>query len=366
MQEYIPFFQAEKRSIAEKLAKYFEYSGLEAKIHFDEEKDAYILSVPSKKEKEAKKFYQAFYFVERDRIEDQEKNPDSLEEYDESNILSATPGEGVSESSLDISNEEIASADMDGLNRNIASDTDEASEVSATNETTDNDTTSNHEELHPEDIMSDEDSISDKDNISDENIMSDEDTVEKAAEDLDDTLNDLDNGQKERVKSLLSASGSYVMKEEKYKDYIGTQFVFIVLGIAGIIFVFLNAIEVLTLLYGLFPNLIMGALFVFFIYVGLSTGKKAKLLKQEIEGENQLTDKINKWLHTTVTDEFLASITNSELSEELDYIKKTDTIRDMINKEFGEQNRDYLDRLIEEFYTETFDASNSYIEKEVK
>ena len=340
MQEYIPFFEAEKRSIAEKLAKYFEYSGLETKIEFDEDKDAYVLSVPSKKEKEAKKFYQAFYFVERDRIENEEKSHDSLEEYDESNILSASSDESPSESSLDISNEEIASADMDDLSPDIKSDTEEASDESTTNETS-----SIHEELSAEDVMPDED------------------TIEKA-EDFDDTPSDPEIDNKSQVKSLLSDSGSYIMKSEKYKDYLGTQYVFLILGIMGVIFVFLNIIEVFTLLYGLFPNLIMGALFVFFIYVALSTGKKARLLKLEIDEENQLTEKINQWLQTTVTDDFLSSITNPELSEELDYIKKTDTIRDLINKEFGQQNRDYLDRLIEEFYTETFDASSDYIEAE--
>ncbi len=199
------------------------------------------------------------------------------------------------------------------------------------------------------------------------NQGSDEGDNKSTSDDSSEVIqNDLEKDEKAQMKSLLSSSGSYVMKSEKYKDYKGTEYVFLLLGIAGLIFVFLNIIEVLTLLYGLFPNLIMGALFVFFIYVGLSTGKKARLLKEEIEAENELTAKIIEWLHTTVTDEFLASITNSDLSEELDYIKKTETIRDMLNKEFGEQNRDYLDRLIEEFYSETFDASNEYIEGEVK
>lgn len=328
MQEYIPFFQAEKRSIAEKLAKYFEYSGLETKIHYDEENDVYILSVPSEKEKEAKKFYQAFYFVERDRIENEEKNQESLEEFDESNILSGTSGDEASVASQNNLIEEIASTDMDNLDPDELSDTDVDSA---------DDTSLIQVEISPDDTMADE-----------------EDSKE-AADASEDAPNDFETDKNSQIKSLLADSGSYVMKSEKYKDYIGTQYVFLVLGIAGIIFVFLNVIEVFTILYGLFPNLIMGALFLFFIYVGLSTGKKARMLKQEIEEENQMTDKINEWLHTTVTDEFLASITNSELSEELDYIKKTDTIRDMLNKEFGEQNRDYLDRLIEEYYSETFD-----------
>ena len=99
----------------------------------------------------------------------------------------------------------------------------------------------------------------------------------------------------------------------------------------------------------------MGALFLFFIYVGISTGIKAKNLKYEIEEEKQLTDKINQWLSKNVTDEFLKSISNEDLSEELDYIKKAETIRDMLINEFGDTNHDYLDRLIEDFYSKNFD-----------
>jgi hypothetical protein len=36
-------------------------------------------------------------------------------------------------------------------------------------------------------------------------------------------------------------------------------------------------------------------------------------------------------------------------------MKQTDTIRDMLLAEFGEQNHDYLDRLIEEYYNQVFD-----------
>lgn len=309
MQDYIPFFQAEKRSIAEKLAKYFEYSGLEAKIHFDEEIDSYILSVPADKEKEAKKFYQAFYFVERDRIENEEKSQDSLDEYDESNILSETSDEEASEAETAI--DEVAVAETH------EADDDEASNLVE---------------------------VSDLDEAYDD-----------VAEGSDEASNDSPDDEDAKIKSLLSESGAYVTKAEKYQDYVGSRYVFLLLGLLGLIFVFLNVIEVFSILYGLFPNLIMTALFIFFIYIGLSTGKKAKQIKKEIDEENQLTEKINEWLRTNVTEEFLASISNPNVSEELDYIKKTDTIRDMLIKEFGEQNVNYLDRLIEEYYTATFD-----------
>ena len=306
MQEYTPFFQGEKRNVTEKLAKYFEHSGLESKIHFDDEKLFYILLIPTDREKEARKLYQAFYFEERERISklDNNEDKDSLEEYGESNVLSEN---------LFDDNEVL-------LEYGVTVDADDETEA-----------ITGHGNEDEEDNHTSHD---DEDNITDEN-ESDEATP--------------------KLSSLLSGSGSYVMKSEKYNDYIGTFFVFLLLGVAGIVFVILNITEVLTFLNGLFPNFVMGALFLFFIYVGISTGIRAKNLKYEIEEEKQLTDKINQWLSKNVTDEFLKSISNEDLSEELDYIKKAETIRDMLINEFGDTNHDYLDRLIEDFYSKNFD-----------
>lgn len=304
MQEYTPFFQGEKRNVTEKLAKYFEHSGLETKIHFDDEKLIYILSVLADKEKEARKLYQAFYFTEREHIDNLEDN--EVDELDE-----------VYEDNEDIDT-------LEEIGESLKEDSED--------KVTDDDTT----DMVEDDLT---------ESVSDE-----------VAAGIDDPNDDTPN-----LPSLLSSSGSYVMKSEKYNDYIGTFYIFLFLGVAGIIFVILNITEVLSLLNGLFPNLIMGALFLFFIYVGISTGIKAKNLQYEIEEEKHLTDKINQWLSNNVTDKFLKSISNEDISDELDYIKKSETIRDMLIKEFGDINTDYLDRLIEDFYSNNFDPTEDQV-----
>lgn len=373
MKEYIPFFQAEKRSIADKLAKYYKSIGIETKINYDEVKETYILSVPSKNEKEVRKLYQDFYFAERDRIKKKQRDNEFLNEFDENNILSDTSDvleknsvlsdasdvrekNSVPSDTLDALEESSVTSDISDVleESSVTSDASDeeaylemaCDEVALGNmddaaTDTDDDTTPNNEGITHYDSNADDEAVADDENFED------------------------DDNSSSLTKGLLSSSGaSYVMKSEKYKDYISTKSVFLLLGIAGIVFVILNVLEVLTLLYGIFPNLIMGALFLFFIFVGISTGKKARILKQEILEEDQMTDKITEWLQTTVTDKFLSSITNTELSKELDYIKKTETIRDMLVAEFGEQDQDYLDRLIEDFYSETFDKNETYTESE--
>lgn len=334
MEKYVPFFQGEKRSITERLAAYFEQHGIDSKINYDEEKEAYILSVPADKENEAKKRYQDFYFSELERVEMERKNnPDS---YDLTDLLT---DEATNYVYPNIATMGTSSDDAENSF----------------------DDTANDEASDPGEVTYDTYEY-DNDPAYAVTAETEEDTETVSGDSQDENQDEGEDDEKATVRRLMSGSGNYVFKSEKYKDYTGTVYIFLILGIAGIIFVILNVTKVLTLLQGFFPNLVMGALFLFFIFEAIAIGKKAKKLKAEIEEENKLTDKINEWLRNTVTKEFLTSISNDQLSEELDYIKKAETIRDMLIKEFGEQNHDYLDRLIEEYYSKTFDASDNYTE----
>jgi hypothetical protein len=150
-------------------------------------------------------------------------------------------------------------------------------------------------------------------------------------------------------------SAIYVMKADQYKDLNSTVWVFLLFGIAGMLVIFLNVAGILKFINGIIQYIVLTALFLFFIYVGLSTNSKAKKVKAEIETENKLTADINQWLKNNVTENFLSSIHNNSISEELNYLKKTNTVKNMLIKEFGSQNSAYVDRLIEEYYNRTFE-----------
>lgn len=147
----------------------------------------------------------------------------------------------------------------------------------------------------------------------------------------------------------------YVMKADQYKDLSGTVLIFLLFGLAGIAFVILNITGVISILNGLVPNTVLTIVFLAFLYVAYSTNQKAKQIKSEIEAENQLTERINEWLEQHIDDRFLASLRSDDVSEELNYIRITDEMKEMLIKEFGPQNLAYLDRLIEEYYSKNFD-----------
>ncbi|WP_197661213.1 SUR7/PalI family protein [Mobilitalea sibirica] len=299
--DFLPFFQAELKSVADKLKDYFEYSKLNSKVQYDEENEVYILSVPADQVKQAKKLYQAFYFVERER---QEKE--------------------ALEKQLQGSDLEASDVDHDTLEDASLAD--------------------NHE-----DSMNDET----QGNTISEDPSDDQEDVDADAEQLTDY--EEDNNESDLYTDEEETSAPYIMKADQYKDYNATVWIFSLFGIGGIIVVILNIVGILSFFNGLFPNLIMSGLFLFFLYIGLSTSKKAKLIQADIDAENKLTEKINLWLEENITESFLASIHDESISEELNYLKKVNKIKLMLNDEFGKQNSSYLDRLIEEYYSNTFE-----------
>ncbi len=283
----IPFFQAEDKKVAEKLVKFFDYSDLQSTLEYDEENAVYVVSIPPKKQQEAKKLYQAFYYVERERLAS-----------GESDLLAKKN-------------------DKKSLQGNEATENGEVSE-----------------EAESEDYNNHSEEV-------------DEDSSEDEYKEI--TPGDEINAFDEKPEPAV-----YIMKADQYKDLTGTVWIFLLFGIAGLVLVLLNVIGVLHFFSGWIPNTVMGALFLFFLYVAQSTSSKAKKVQAEIDAENKLTEQINDWLKVNFTKDFVATLWDDNISEELNYIRVTDKMKDMLIEEFGNQNLAYLDRLIEEYYNENF------------
>lgn len=277
-----PFFQAVDKKLAEKLAKFFDYSELKCELRYDEAAELYIVAIPPKTEKQAKKLYQAFYYVEAERL------------------AKEAPAGKVQE-------------------EDTAAGTEEDNQDSETGEAYD-------------DNMAEDDSSAEASDYEEE-IPDDDVPVYAKREDA-----------------------VYIMKADQYKDLSGTVWIFLVFGLAGVVFVLLNITGILSVFNGWLPNTVMGILFILFIYVALSTNKKARKVQSEIEAEKKLTEEINDWLKANVTKSFLSSIHDDAISEESNFIKMTDMIKEMLLKEFGTQNLAYLDRLIDEYYDSNFDG----------
>ncbi len=318
----MPFFQAEDKKIADKLSSYFNYSDLPSDVSYDEENELYIVSIPPKAEKLAKQLYQAFYFVERENIANGVYRDDRPEEAAEA--LTET-SEGT---------EEEAEKDTE---TNAAEDTVLNGEEAELSEASDGPEIEYYE--GEEEFAQEEDTEDSLGKETQREASAREIAEEELPEEEDpDSIRHTHDGS------------TYVMKEDKYKDLTGTAWIFLLFGAAGLVFVCLNVFGVISVLSGWLSNSFMTALFLFFLYVAVSTRSKAKTIKTEIDTENKLTAEINDWLKEHFTEEFIKANYQENVSEELNYMKLTETIKEMLLTEFGSQNTAYLDRLIEDYY----------------
>ena len=318
-EEMIPFFQAEEKRIADKLVRYFEYSGLPSDIRYYEDNQIYVVSVPAKKQAEAKKLYQAFYFVEREKAENDK----------------------MDDSSIDNSKLRILAEENDTKEQADPKDTGIPMKAAI------------KETVVPENISTEDTA---------DTVPADtgtEDTVgavfEDTTEEETDNFSSVDEVPPEYNPDEEEGPVTYMLKSEQYKDLNATFWIFLIFGIAGILILVLNLAGIFDFINGAISNIVMGVLFIFFLYVALSTHHKARKVQAEIEAENKLTEEINQWLSANITEEFLSSIHIDSISPELNYMRASETIHEMLIKEFGPQNNAYLDRLLDDYYNRTFD-----------
>lgn len=148
---------------------------------------------------------------------------------------------------------------------------------------------------------------------------------------------------------------TYVKKEDQFKDLKSSASTFLFVSIIGIAVMLLNFAGIISIFNGVIPNLVMSALFLAFLYVGISSYAKAKKVEKEIDEENDLTEAINEWLSKNLTLEQLESMVNPNDSDEIRFFHKLEKMKELITEEFGEVNEGYLDLLVEEYYNENFE-----------
>lgn len=168
------------------------------------------------------------------------------------------------------------------------------------------------------------------------------DELEETSE--EDELEEVKPSTKKQSKSL------YAKKEDAYKENQSSGIMFLTFSIVGLIFVALNVTKVITFINGILSYTVLTAMFVGFFFLGIYSLKRAKEASGGIDAERELTNNI-----ITYFDSF-GDITNideadwSDLNDELLYFKRTNLMKKMVTEKFGEQNEDYLDCIIEEYY----------------
>ena len=166
--------------------------------------------------------------------------------------------------------------------------------------------------------------------------------------------------QQEQKKQQEKAPAPYIKKADKYEDTHSSAVTLLVIGSFGIIFMVLKIAGVLPFLSGsasLLFDLVMSAVFLFFLICGFSSQKRAKQLKGEIAEEVSTTKEITEWFLSAYTGETIdAAISlETDMAEEMKYFHRTEFIKQELNTKLTELDDSYLEDLTENLYHSLFE-----------
>lgn len=157
------------------------------------------------------------------------------------------------------------------------------------------------------------------------------------------------------MKSASKSSSVYVKKADQFKDLRSTAYMFIAVGICGLVILLLNILGVFSFYQGYFAWTVMGILFTVFLFIGFGNLKHSTQVKEQINEEDSLTDTINTWLEKNISRDVLDTVIDPNEADEINYFKQTEYIKSRILDEFDENLVDsYVDFLVEEFYNSHF------------
>lgn len=227
-------------------------------------------------------------------------------------------------------------------------------------EAVENDSAESDKDILPEnledfgEIQEAEDGLAGEDGVRQEDAAS---LINDGAALQEDTDGSIEDGVLQNVS--VTPGGAYRKKSERADDLKGSGEVLLVFGILGCIAMLLIDLGILPIRFGnrIMMNVIMFALFLFFIGFGVYSLKGARKFRSEASEEDALTERINAWVKLYLTAEDIdraADIEDAD-AEEIRFFKRTETIKKKIADEFGGVDEAYLDSLAENVYQELFE-----------
>lgn len=152
----------------------------------------------------------------------------------------------------------------------------------------------------------------------------------------------------------------YVNNEEKAEENRTSAYTLLLVGGVGLILVILVFVDVINLHMAMINKYmftgVMGVLFLLFIVMGFVSMKNSKILKKKATKENNLTAEIKKWCLENIKKEQVDErLKIGGQPDELKYFQRFDYMKKTIRNQFMNLDEGYLDRLIEEIYSEIFE-----------
>jgi len=149
---------------------------------------------------------------------------------------------------------------------------------------------------------------------------------------------------------MPEVSNLYVDAKSRYSEYKSTGIMFLVFAFVFFVFGIMNISGIVTIMASNVSLIILFAAAAAFTYVGVTSLNKISSLKEEVSTEEKTTDSIMNYLKENCTKEQLLSQVDADVSGELLYFQLTEIMKEMITSKFPEEDENYLDALLEEYY----------------
>jgi len=159
-----------------------------------------------------------------------------------------------------------------------------------------------------------------------------------------------------------ASRGVYRNYEEKAADNKSSAYTLLVVGVVGMIVIVLCFCDVIKLPLSESSRFmmlgVMGAMFLFFIVMGVVSMKNAGKYAKKAESERELTKELEKWFVECVTaekiDEGLFTEEEADFSEEQKYFKRFERMKELLSERFLNLNEGYMDRFLDKHYQDIF------------
>lgn len=166
----------------------------------------------------------------------------------------------------------------------------------------------------------------------------------------------------EQQQKTGQAKKYYVKKADQYEDFSSSAVTFLVVGVAGMIFLLLNSLGVFHIGTGsgrYLANIVMGAMFLVFIVVGVSSLRTARKIRDEIKPEEEQTAETLRWFLETYTKENVDANCgiDCDAADELNYFARSEYMKEQLWERLKDRNPEesYLEALTEELYQKLYE-----------
>ncbi|MCI8956447.1 MAG: hypothetical protein HFG29_05570 [Eubacterium sp.] len=154
---------------------------------------------------------------------------------------------------------------------------------------------------------------------------------------------------------------SFVRLSDKYQDITSSASTMLLVGIIGILFLFLVLADIIPLPLNsstawLFDS-VMGGIFIIFIISGIISFMHAKQVKIDADEEDKLIQELLDWAEINITKEMLDEGLDLTQPEELLYFNRADKIKDKLMHHFENADEALVYEYTEQIYQNIYESN---------